>query len=77
MNGNPILMALQMAQGGRNPMGMLQQMMGGNPQMARAMQMLQGKSPAQLRQMAENMAKERGMSLDMLAQQMGLRLPGR
>ncbi len=77
MNGNPLMMALQMAQGGRNPMGMIQQMMGGNPQMARAMQMMQGKNPAQLRQMAENMARERGMSLDQLAQQMGVRLPGR
>lgn len=77
MTGNPIMMAMQMAQGGRNPMGMLQQMMGGDTQMARAMQMIQGKNPAQLRQMAENMARERGMSLDQLAQQMGFRLPGR
>ena len=40
-----------------------------------ALQLLQGKNQAQLRQMAQNMAQQRGMSLDQLAGQFGLRLP--
>lgn len=74
-NMNPFMMAMQMAQGGKNPMGMLQSMFGQNPAFSQAMGMIQGKSPAQLRQVAENMAKERGMSLEQLAQQMGVTLP--
>lgn len=74
-NMNPFMMAMQMAQGGKNPMGMLQSMLGQNPTFSQAMGMIQGKSPAQLRQVAENMAKERGMSLEQLAQQMGVTLP--
>ena len=54
---------LQMARNGGNPMQMLQQMAGQNPQAAQAMRLIQGKSPQQLRQTAENMAKQSGTSL--------------
>ena len=57
-----MMQLLQMMQSGGNPMMMLQQMMG-------------GKSPAQLRQMAQNMAQQRGMSLEQIAGQFGLKLP--
>ena len=66
---------LQMARNGGNPMQMLQQMAGQNPQAAQAMRLIQGKKPQQLRQIAENMAKERGVDLDQMARQMGLTLP--
>lgn len=66
---------LQMARNGGNPMQMLQQMAGQNPQAAQAMRLIQGKNPQQLRQIAENMAKERGVDLDQMARQMGLTLP--
>lgn len=72
---NPLMMALQMAQGGKNPMGLFQQMAGSNPQMAQAMNLIKGKSPEQLRIVAENMAKERGIDLEQMAQSMGLTLP--
>ena len=66
---------LQMARNGGNPMQMLQQMAGQNPQAAQAMRLIQGKNPQQLRQIAENMAKERGVDLDQMASKMGLTLP--
>lgn len=75
MYNNPFMMVIQMAQAGRNPMALLQSMSGSNPQLAQAMQMMQGKSPQDLRKVAENMAKERGMDLEQLAQSMGLKLP--
>lgn len=56
-------------------MQMLQQMAGQNPQAAQAMRLIQGKNPQQLRQIAENMAKERGVDLNQIARQMGVTLP--
>lgn len=75
MNINPLMMALQMAQSGKNPMQILMNMAQQNPQMAQALQMMQGANPQQLRQTAENMANERGTSLEQLAQQLGVKLP--
>lgn len=75
MNNNPLMMALQMAQVGKNPMAMLQSLAGKNPQIAQAMRLIQGKGPEQLRTMASNMAKERGIDLEQMAQGMGLKLP--
>ena len=72
---NPMTAMLQMARNGGNPMQMLQQMAGQNPQAAQAMRLIQGKNPQQLRQIAENMAKERGVDLNQMAQQMGFTLP--
>lgn len=75
MYTNPLMMAMQMAQAGKNPMALLQSMAQSNPQMAQALQMMQGKSPADLRKVAENMAKERGIDLEQMAQSMGIKLP--
>ncbi len=72
---NPMMAMLQMARNGGNPMQMLQQMAGQNPQAAQAMRLIQGKNPQQLRQIAENMAKERGISIDDLARQLGVTIP--
>ena len=70
-----LMSLIQMGQRGQNPMGMLQQMAGSNPQINQAMQMLNGKNGHQLKQMAENLAKERGIPLEQIAQSMGLKLP--
>lgn len=72
---NPFMMAMQMARNGRNPMGLFQSLASQNPAMQQAMSLIQGKSPEQLRQVAENMAKERGIDLEQLAQQFGVSLP--
>lgn len=70
-----MMQMMQFMQGGGNPMGMLQQMMGSDPRANMAMRMLQGKNPAQLQQMARNMAQQRGMSLEQLAGQFGINIP--
>lgn len=75
MMGNPLMMLLQMARGGGNPMAMLNQMAAQNPQVAQMLRMMQGKNPQQLRGMAENMAKERGTTLEDVARQLGVQLP--
>lgn len=50
----------------------LQQMSQQNPQMQQALGMLQGKDAQQLRQMAQNMAAERGTSIEEIAKGIGL-----
>lgn len=72
MQSNPIAALVQMGMGGGNPMQMLQQMAGQNPAAQQTLQMLHGKTPQQVRQIAENMARERGIDLASMAQQMGI-----
>lgn len=69
---NPIMAMINMARSGGNPMALIQQMAGNNPQVAQMMNMVRGKNPQQLRNMAENMAKERGTSLEEVTQQLGI-----
>ena len=75
MAGNLLAAMMQMMRSGGNPMYLLQQMAAQDPTVSQAMRMIQGKSPQQLRSMAENMAKERGVSLEGMANQMGITLP--
>ncbi len=72
---NPLNMMMNAIRSGGNPMAIAQQLAQTNPQVRQAMQMINGKSPAQLKQMAENMAKERGVSLNDVARQLGITLP--
>lgn len=69
---NPIMMLLNIARSGGNPMAAMQQMANNNPQMRQAVQMMQGKSPAELQQMAQNIARERGIDLNDFLRQMGI-----
>ena len=70
---NPLMQLISMTRQGNNPMQMIQQMAASNPQAAQAMKIMQGKSPEQLKQIATNMAKERGMTIDQVMQQLGIR----
>ena len=71
---NPMMQVLQLMRNGGNPMTMLNQMTGNNPMVGQLMQSIQGKSPDALRQMAMNIAKERGIDLNQFAQQFGMKL---
>lgn len=69
---NPMQMLMSAMQQRLNPMTYIQQQAQHNPAFQQLSSLIQGKSPEQLRTMAENMAKERGTTLQNLAQQMGL-----
>ena len=69
---NPLMAMMQLAKSGGNPMQMLQQMAVRDPQIRQIMQMMNGKSPQELRQMANNMARERGTTVEDVARQLGL-----
>jgi ribosome-binding protein aMBF1 (putative translation factor) len=47
-----------------------------NPQLNQIMQMTNGKTPAQMEQMVRQAAQQRGVDLNQLAQQLGIKLPG-
>lgn len=72
MNPNFMQIALSMVAGRKNPMGMLQNASRQNPQLAQALQMLNGKTPQELQQIAEGLAKQRGVDLRQFAQSIGV-----
>lgn len=72
---NPIMMLMNAMRGGANPMAVMQQMAGGNPQVAQVMKMLNGKNPQQIQQMAQNMAKERGVDVNEIIRGLGIGNP--
>ena len=74
MMNNPMMQVLQLMRNGGNPMTMLNQMTGNNPMVGQLMQSMQGKSLDALRQMAMNIAKERGIDLGEFAQQFGMKI---
>lgn len=77
MMNNPAMQLMNMVRNGGNPMQMLQQLAGRNPQAAQVLRMVQGKTPQQLRSMAENMCRERGVSIEQVAQQLGIQIPNK
>lgn len=74
MMNNPIVALVNAARSGGNPMQLMQQMAMQDPRIAQAQQMIQGKSPQQLRTMAENMARERGTTVQDVARGLGIRI---
>lgn len=72
MMNNPMMQMMQMVRNGLNPMTMMQNMARTDPQVAQFMKMIEGKNSRQLRQMAENVARERGVTLEEVARQLGI-----
>ena len=72
---NPMMQMMGMIRSGRNPNAILQSMAMNNPQVRQVMQMMNGKTPEQLRQMANNMAAERGTTVEDIARQLGIQIP--
>lgn len=71
---NPLQM-VQMLRGAQNPMHTMMQLSRQNPQLNQIMQMTNGKTPAQMEQMVRQAAQQRGIDLNQLAQQLGVKLP--
>ena len=67
-------MMMQAAQSGMSPQQFFRQY-AGNPEVAQIARITQGKNREQLMQTASNMAKERGTTIDAVAQQIGLHIP--
>ena len=72
---NTINLLISAARSGGNVNAMLNQMAAQNPQIRQAMQMMQGKTPQQIQQLAQNMAKERGTTVEDVARSLGFNIP--
>lgn len=70
-----LMQLVQMVQGGGNPMQMLAQEARQNPVVSQALQMTNGRTPNQMRDIAYQLAQQRGVDINQLAQQMGINLP--
>lgn len=66
-------MMMQAAQRGMSPQQFFQQY-GQDPQVAQLAKIAKGKNQEQLMQTASNMAQQRGTSLDVIAQRLGITL---
>lgn len=75
MANNPIMQMMGMLQNSKNPMAVMKQLAGQNPQLKQVMEITQGKTPQQMQQMAENLAKQKGVNLQEFMQQMGINRP--
>lgn len=77
MNSAPMnpMQLIQMLQNGGNPNQLIAMAAQRNPALRQAMQMVNGRTPEQVRDMAYDLAKQRGVDLNQLAQQLGIRLP--
>lgn len=64
-----------LARAGQNPMGLIQQLGGQSAPIMQGLNLIQGKNEAQLKTMAQNLAKERGIDLNQLASVLNLTLP--
>lgn len=75
MKNNPIMQMMGMLQNSKNPLSVMQQLAGQNTQLQQVMNITQGKTPQQMQQMAENLAKEKGVNLKEFMKQMGINRP--
>lgn len=73
MLNNTMMQILQAMQMGRNPQMLMEQLARTNPQINQAVTMMRGKSPQEIRQMAENMCRERGTTPEQVMQMLGLK----
>ena len=72
---SPIMQLANLARAGQNPMGLIQQLSGQNAPIIQGLNLNQNKNEAQLRTMAQNLAKERGIDLNQMESAQNLTLP--
>ena len=71
--GNPVQAIIHQAMQGFSPAAIVDRI--GGPQARQAREIISGKSQSQLRDIAMNMARQRGVDIGELAQNLGLKLP--
>ena len=75
MMTNPLAVLMNAAKSGVNTNALFQQMAANNPQVNQIYQIMRGKSPAELEQIARNMARERGTTIEDVARSLGISIP--
>lgn len=70
---NPMAMLMQMARSrSGNPAQLLEQLARQNPALRQALDITRGKTPQEVRQITDNMARQRGTTVEDIARQLGL-----
>ena len=72
---NPLMQLAWALRTGGRPEQLLRQLAAQDPQVSKVLQLLGNKTPQQQRQIAETMARERGLSVDDIARQLGIQIP--
>lgn len=75
MQGNPIMQLISAMKNGGNAQQFFQQMAGQNPQAKIVFDMMNAGNTNGLKEMAMNMAKERGISIEDMTKQLGINMP--
>ena len=71
---NNIQQIFQAVQNGANPNMIAMQLAQQNPVFRQVLQMANGRTPEQIRDMAAQMAQQRGLDINQIAQQLGIPL---
>ena len=69
---DPMTTLMTAVRSGRDPGSIFQQMAMQDPRVGQARQIMAGKSPQQLRQICENMCRERGITPEDVARNLGI-----
>lgn len=72
MGNNPIIGIVNAMRNGGNPNDLINQAIRNHPQRDQLQQIIGGKSPDQLMQVAQNMCRERGTTIDDVLKQFGI-----
>lgn len=72
MGNNPLFQILNLARNGGDPSQLINQAISNHPQRQQIQQIVGGKTPQQLMQVAENMCRECGTSIDQVLAQFGI-----
>lgn len=72
---NPVFMLAQIMKSGGNPQKLIQQMISTNPQTKGILDMMQANNSQGLKEMAMNLSKQSGISIEDMANQLGLDMP--
>ena len=76
MNNAPMnpMQLIQMLQRGANPQQLMSQMIQQHPAFRQAAQFMNGKTPQQIQSEVQKLAAQRGIDLDQLTKQLGIKL---
>lgn len=72
MGNNPIVQLINALRGGGNPYALVQQVLDNHPQKDQIAKIIGGKSGDEIMSTAENMCKERGVSIDDVLKEYGI-----
>ena len=72
---NNVQQIFQAVQGGVNPNMLAMQLAQKNPVFRNALNMANGRTPEQIIGMAQEIARQRGVDLNQVAQQLGMQIP--